>query len=127
MLALFYAQRPRKPVIETDMEVRDVLIDPVRKIINDYWSDGNRLSWRGYHKDELSMPFEVLEMPDYACEMVWEPARIVGLLQTWSAYKRAADDGHKDKLESVLEQALNKLGSRKRHLKMPLNSLAARV
>lgn len=113
--------------IDTDKSVRDILIDPVREIIKNYWSDGNRLSWRGYHKEELDMPFEVLDMPAFTCEMVWPPKQLAGLLQTWSAYKRAADDGHKDRLNAVLSQALLVLGEEDRRLSMPLNTLAARI
>jgi len=112
---------------QTDDEVRVHLIEPVLDVLEPYWSDGNRLSWRGYTKEELAMPFTVLEMPELSCELNWSPAQLAGLLRTWSAHKRARDDGHEKKLREIEINALEKLGEGKRHITLPLNTLAARI
>jgi len=111
----------------TDSDVQDKLMTPVLDIIEPYWSEGNRLSWRGYSPNELAMPFEVIPMPDFECNLSWSPRQISALVTSWSAHKKARLDGHEDKLRRIEEAALAALGDQPRSLVLPLNTLAARI
>ena len=111
----------------TDTDVHEHLINPILEIIEPYWAEGNRLSWRGYSPDELAMPFDVIDMPELKCHLSWTPPQIAALIISWSAHKRARMGGHKDRLAQIKKDALLKLGTMPRPLVLPLNTLAGRI
>lgn len=110
-----------------DDEVQSELMGPVQDLVEPYWADGNRLSWRGYSADELGMPFEVISTPEFVCELDWTAEQIAAFLNSWSAHKKAREDGHAETLAGIESRALSVLGNRKRRFIMPLHVLAARV
>lgn len=112
---------------ETDPDVQETLIDPILDIIDDYWSEGNRLSWRGYQAKELGMPFTKISMPKFVCELSWTPLQISEFAQSWSAHHKASLDGRADALEQVKISALKSLDQSARRFILPLNTIAARV
>lgn len=112
---------------ETDQDVERALIKPVLDLIEPYWSDGNRLSWRGYFKDELNMPFEELQTPAFECRLMWTPAEIAAFTRSWSAHQKARNDGLQAQLAAIETDALGKLGHEPRPFVMPMHVLAARV
>ncbi len=112
---------------ETDKEVQNKLIDPVAEVLEPYWSDGNRLSWRGYSRDELKMPFEVVSVPKFSCDLEWSPLQIATFVRSWSAHQKARLDGHSETLDKIEQQALAKLGSEPRRFVLPMHFLAARI
>lgn len=112
---------------ETEKDIQNALIDPIADILKPYWSDGNRLSWRGYSKEELKMPFEAVVVPEFECSLNWTPTQIAGFIRSWSAHKRARMDGHKEALAAIEQEALSKLESSPRSFVLPMNSLAARI
>jgi len=112
---------------EADSEIQSTILDPIFDIIAPYWSDGNRLSWRGYTKEELQMPFEVLQTPSFACELHWTPSQIVAFARSWSAHKKARLDGHGETLLSIERISLSKFENAPRPFTLPLNVLAARI
>lgn len=123
--ALFCAWTYHRAI--TDADIQTLLLDPIQEVISDYWSDGNRLSWRGYSKDEVQMPFETLACPEFVCNLKWTPAQIAALIRSWSAHKKARMDGHADQLASIEHEALSKLEDTPRSLVLPLHVLAARI
>ncbi|MEO1150509.1 MAG: hypothetical protein AAFW83_05905 [Pseudomonadota bacterium] len=48
-------------------------------------------------------------------------------MKTWSAYIRAVDDGHRDRLAAIEETALATLCDTPSGLEMPLHLVAAKV
>lgn len=112
---------------QIDAEMREVLMNPVLEILEPYWSDGNRHSWRGYDPAETGMPFKVVECPDFACDLEWTPSQFANLLHSWSAHLKAREDGHAEKLEAIREDALGRLGAGTRTVTLPLNIVAGRV
>ena len=112
---------------ETDADVRHVLLDPVAEVLAPYWSDGNRLSWRGYAAEELRMPFEVIAAPEFACRLRWTPAQIVGFVRSWSAFQKSKTDGHAERLASIERHAVTDLGDAARRFELPLHMIAAGV
>jgi len=123
--ALFCAWTYYRAITESDVQA--VLMEPILDILEPYWSEGNRLSWRGYSPDELGMPFDVIAMPDFECNLSWTPTQIVALITSWSAHKKARMDGHEDKLRQIETKAIRDLGDAPRSFVLPLNSLAGRV
>lgn len=123
--ALFCAWTYHRCVTDTD--VHEHLIEPVLEIIEPYWAEGNRLSWRGYFPDELGMPFEVINMPEIECHLSWTPTQIAALITSWSAHKKARMDGHEEKLVQIEQKAVRELDDKARPFILPLNTLAARV
>lgn len=112
---------------ETDAEVQSLLIDPLADILEPYWSDGNRLSWRGYAPDELKIPFEIVAMPDFTCNLQWTAPQIAAFIRSWSAHQMARLDGHADALARIEDAALAKLGNDLRSFMLPMHSIAARI
>jgi len=123
--ALFCGWTYHRAVV--DAEVREFLFDPIFKMIEPYWSDGNRLSWRGYTKAELAMPFDEIKTPEFTCELNWTPQQVAAFARSWSAHKKARLDGFETALADIETQALSQLGDASRPLTLPLNILAGRV
>ncbi len=111
--------------VETDIQTNEQLIQPVLDIVDPYWSDGNRLSWAGYNKETVSIPFEIIDTPEFACELNWNPARISAYMRTWSAHNRARQDGQAFQLNKIEEAALKTLGDAPRKFRLPLHVLTA--
>ncbi len=112
---------------QTETDVQNLLIDPLTDILAPYWSEGNRLSWRGYSAEELKMPFEVVTAPQFTCDLHWTPVQIVAFIRSWSAYQKARLDGHADTLARIESDALAELGAGARRFVLPLHLLAARI
>ncbi|MGB7271520.1 MAG: class I SAM-dependent methyltransferase [Albidovulum sp.] len=112
---------------ETHSDVETVLLAPINKILEPYWSEGNRLSWRGYSSDELGMPFSVLPTPTFACELQWRPQQIAAFVRSWSAHQKARMDGHGEALDEIESEALSVLEDKPWSFNLPLNCLAARI
>jgi len=123
--ALFCAWTYHWPIVDGEAEA--LLLRPILDILDPYWSEGNRLSWRGYDPAEIKMPFEVIETPKLACELNWTALQIANLIRSWSAHLKARKDGHESRLESIRDNAINALGSQVRKLKLPLNMVAGRI
>ncbi|WP_299845378.1 class I SAM-dependent methyltransferase [uncultured Roseovarius sp.] len=112
---------------ETETDVQDRLVDPVIKILEPYWSEGNRLSWRGYSREELQMPFDPVAVPGFVCSLHWTAPQIAGFVRSWSAYRKAQLDGHSEILAAVEKEALASLGDERRRFILPLHFIAARI
>ena len=112
---------------QAEPEVQAKLFDPIKQVLRPYWSDGNRLSWRGYTKDELKMPFEEVAVPDFACRLAWRPVQIAAFLRSWSAHKKARLDGHAETLEALEAEALTALLDEPTDYVLPLTTIAARL
>ena len=123
--AIFCAWTYHRAIADDD--VQSELMGPVQDLVEPYWAEGNRLSWRGYSADELGMPFDVLQTPEFICELDWTAAQITAFLNSWSAHKKAREDGHTAALADIENRALSVLGDKKRRFVMPLNMLAARI
>lgn len=113
--------------IQADAEIREMLVDPVLEIIDPYWAEGNRISWRGYEQRDVAMPFERLTPPKFVCTLKWAPRQIAAFAASWSAHKKARSDGHEGRLEDIESAALSKLGDEPRIVRLPLHVIAARV
>lgn len=108
-------------------DVTSLLFDPIREVLKPYWSEGNRLSWRGYTKEELKMPFEAIETPAFACQLSWRPTQIAAFIRSWSAHKKARLDGQAERLTTIEAKALATLPDRPTSYVLPLTSIAARL
>ncbi|MEP1230323.1 MAG: class I SAM-dependent methyltransferase [Litorimonas sp.] len=113
--------------IEAQADIRGNLIMPIRDIIEPYWSDGNRLSWRGYPADEVGMPFSEIKTPVFTMELSWTPAQLIQFMNSWSAHKRAREDGHSANLKAIETQALARFDNTPRKLTLPIQTLAGRI
>lgn len=112
---------------QAEPEVQAVLFDPIKEVLRPYWSDGNRLSWRGYTKDELNMPFDSVDMPDFACELDWRPSQIAAFIRSWSAHQKARLDGQAETLAALERDALEKLPDAPTRYVLPLKTIAGRI
>jgi ubiquinone/menaquinone biosynthesis C-methylase UbiE len=122
---LFCAWTYHRADVDADMETH--LLAPILDIIDPYWAEGNRLSWRGYDPVELALPFEPVVMPKFTCELAWTAEQFADHIESWSAHFRAREDGLSDALSDIRLRALNTLGPDVRQVRLPLNTLAARV
>ncbi|MEO0384616.1 MAG: class I SAM-dependent methyltransferase [Pseudomonadota bacterium] len=112
---------------QAEPDVQAVLFDPIKEVLRPYWSEGNRLSWRGYTKDALNMPFDVIDMPAFACELNWRPRQIAAFIRSWSAHQKARLDGHAETLAALEQEALATLGDNSTRYVLPLKTIAGRV
>lgn len=105
------------------------LIGPVREIIDPFWSDRNRLMWRGYQDEDIAFPFERLTIPDFHLSVAWTIAETIAHIKTWSAYKRAIEDEFlAGELEAIFDRAIEIMGIETvLPLRCPLVTLAGRI
>jgi SAM-dependent methyltransferase len=90
--------------------VDEAIFDPVARLVEPYWASNNRILWHGYEDADVRCPFERLHVPDLRITANWSVERISAYVRTWSAFKRAAADGHEAELEMILEEAGRHLG-----------------
>ncbi|NNU15238.1 class I SAM-dependent methyltransferase [Parvularcula sp. ZS-1/3] len=112
---------------EAEPEVQRELLDEVLAIADPYWAEGNRLSLRGYQRDEIGFPFEEVTPPAIRMDLDWSVPRLIQMLETWSAVTRARADGHSATLDDLMEDAVRKFGDAPRRVSMPLTIVAGRV
>jgi SAM-dependent methyltransferase len=90
--------------------VDEALFDPVAQLVEPYWAANNSILWRGYDDADVRCPFEQLQVPELRITVRWSVERIIAYVRTWSAFKRAAADGHDAELEAILAEAVRRLG-----------------
>ncbi len=113
--------------IEAQADIWDTIIKPVRDIIEPYWSDDNRLSWRGYPASEVGMSFEELQTPKFTIELHWSPAQLIQFMRAWAALRRAREDGHEAELKTIESGAMASFDDTPRKLTLPMQTLAGRI
>ena len=112
---------------ELDPDMRELLHAPTLALIDSYWAEGNCISIEGYDPKRLKLPFETLLMPDFACDLFWTPRQYADFMESWSASIRAREAGVSERLDAIRDNALDRLGRGARRVRMPLNTLAARL
>ncbi|MEM7515378.1 MAG: class I SAM-dependent methyltransferase [Planctomycetota bacterium] len=114
-------------LIEGDPEVDRVLLRPLYDLIDPYWAEGNRLTLRGYPRDEIQFPFDEIIPPDVSLTPEWTLSRLIQFAETWSGTTRARVDGQGEAIDRIESQALDLLGDRACDLKLPISVVAGRV
>ena len=122
---LFCAWTYHRAYAEPDIHLS--LIDPVLEVLKPYWSEGNRISWRGYLDADVKCPFKRIETPEFTCALKWTPTQILGMMRSMSAHKKARLDGKDKDLEAIESKALKILGVTPRPYNLPIHVLAARI
>ncbi len=122
---LFCAWTYHRAYSEPDIHLS--LIDPVLEVLKPYWSEGNRISWRGYLDADVKCPFKRIETPEFTCALKWTPTQILGMMRSMSAHKKARLDGHEKTLDDIEARALKTLSDVPRAYNLPIHVLAARL
>lgn len=112
---------------EAEPDVQSELLDEVLTIADPYWAEGNRLSLRGYPREEISFRFEEVTPPSIHMDLEWSVPRLIKMMETWSAVTRARADGQGAKFDGLMEDAVRKFGDVPRRVSMPLTIVAGRV
>ncbi len=77
---------------ELSSPIDRLLIEPLRSMIDPFWTPEHRILWNGYRVEEVKFPYARVEAPPFAIEMTWTFDEIEAYLRTWSAVKRGCDD-----------------------------------
>lgn len=114
---------------DCDGEVADNLVLPLRELVAPYWAPNNRILWDGYRDDDIAFPFRRITTPPWQIQELWHLGQLIGYMQTWSAYKKAAlDPATAAKLERLLDDARARLPQQTPlRLTMPLAVVAGRI
>jgi len=123
--ALFCAWTYQLP--RSTAEVHAAFLDPVYKLIDPYWTDGNRICMEGYSAENLNCPFPVLETPAFDAGGIWTAQQLADFAESWSAYFRAKEDGKAAQLKNLAENFLAKFADKDVSFEMPISVLAARL
>lgn len=78
--------------LECPEEIDVQLVQPLRQIIAPFWAPNNRILWQGYQDPDIDFPFQRLEVPRFAIEMVWTQEQLLDYMRTWSAFKYSRSD-----------------------------------
>jgi SAM-dependent methyltransferase len=123
--ALFAAWSHSVPIVDPELEAR--LLNPVRALVAPYWSAGNALAFKGYPPDEIGLPFEPVDTPAFEVRLDWSPRQFAQFLRSWSAYRRAAEDGLGPELDGIEAETIAALGTTPRPIRLPLAVRAATI
>lgn len=92
-------------------------------ILAGYWPEGRASVDAGYR--DIQCPFPRLQVPDFAIELHWSLAQLVGYLRTWSALQRWQSKHGKDPLELILDRLTGAWGdSEQQFVRWPLHFVA---
>jgi hypothetical protein len=109
-------------------DVEAALLGPVSRLVEPFWASNNRILWNGYRVEDVRFPFEPMAVPEFQMGVNWPTAEIVAYVRTWSAFRRAAAEGHGEELEELIGRAEEQLRELRRHaLSVPLTLLAGFV
>ncbi len=103
----------------------DVLIKELHSdLLNDYWPTGRASVDAGY--SDITPDFPRIKVPDFAIELHWGFAHLIGYLRTWSAVQRWEREHHRDPVEIVLPRLTLAWGdtSQQRFVRWPLHFVA---
>lgn len=114
-------------LIEGNSELHEHLLDPLQEVIDPYWAEGNRLSLRGYPRDEIAFPFRELTPPRLTMDMAWSTERLVAFLNSWSAMSRARAEGEAARIDALIDKAWGKIGEGTHDVSMPMTIIAGRI
>ncbi len=97
------------------------------QVVGPYWPAERRHVENGYR--ELPFPFERIAAPDFAMQVRWPLAQLLGYLGSWSATARYRKENGNDPLAALEQQLLPLWGdpSQVRTVAWPLSLLAGRV
>ena len=123
--ALFCAWTYQLPKSTT--AVHAAFLDPVYKLIDPYWAEGNRICMAGYSAENLNCPFPTLTTPEFDAGGAWTAQQLVAFAKSWSAYFKAKTDGKGKELESLAQRFLTDFNGEDILFEMPISVLAARL
>lgn len=103
----------------------DALIDHLHgEILGAYWPQGRASVDAGYQ--DIAVPFETINLPDFAIHARWDLPQLLGYLRTWSAVKRWQQTHGRDPLAQLEPELQRMWGSpaRQHQVRWPLHFLA---
>jgi len=89
-------------LLSCGQDVDGVLVSYYRDVLGPYWP-ADRVKVESGYKD-LPFPFSSLPMPQFALEVEWNLADLMGYLGTWSAAQRFRDAQGKDPREVIADR-----------------------
>ncbi len=108
--------------------VEEALVEPVRRLIDPFWAEGNRIAMAGYTAAALEFPFAEVTAPPFAVEVSWNAERLIAYLRTWSAHTRGMKEPSlAPRLIAAEEAALDRFGGEPFEVRMPLSLIVGRV
>ncbi|MEM7738949.1 MAG: class I SAM-dependent methyltransferase [Deinococcota bacterium] len=83
---------------EIDAIVQTALLD----VIKPYWAPQNKLLWD--HYQDVSIPFELIDTPEFTMRTAWTLAEFVAYLHTWSSTRRCMDTINDNFFDALYQQ-----------------------
>lgn len=97
-------------------------IDPVmdyfaKEYLYDYWPEEARMNWM-HRYENISMPFEVIDVPKFEMAMEWNLEQFINYLHSWSAVQKHLEKSRFDPVEIVFPDILEMWGDIKNVMKV---------
>ena len=111
-------------LLRIDDALDAVLDDFYWTTLHGYWPVGRASVDAGYR--DIQPPFARIAVPDFAIELHWDLAQLLGYLSTWSAVQKLEQASGRDPLQSLLPALRHAWGDgqQKRFVRWPLHFLA---
>ena len=100
---------------DCDLLLKELYAD----ILRSYWPPERKLVEEGYQGIEL--PMSSIAPPEFAMQIDWMAAEMLGYLRTWSASRRYLMDKGSDPLSLIEGRLLDAWGAGSRQVSWPLN------
>jgi SAM-dependent methyltransferase len=114
------------PLPRVSGALQEQVLEPIYRLIDPFWADGNRLAMAGYSATNTGCPWPVIDTPALDAGGDWSGAQLMAFARTWSAHLRAREAGHLEALEQLEALGLALAGADTLAVSMPLSILAAR-
>ena len=107
-------------------EIEEVLRTNFYPVIEPYWSNRNQILWNRYQ--DISIPYQLLDSPEFTFATSWNLDQFLMYLHTWSAVRRCMDSIGDAFFITTYEKVRQQWGdaAMRREVKMGFCFLAAR-
>ncbi len=102
-----------------------LLLDFYKSDINSYWPPERTFIEGKY--EEISFPFNELEVPRFKMELKWSADQMLAYLRTWSAVKGYQIEHKEDPVTSIESDLKEAWGCDLQRVRWPLNMKVARI
>lgn len=92
--------------IKVGDEVDNILEKEMYAVIDEFWSDGNRMILSGFRG--VTFPFTKVDIPTFSMNQNWSLSSLLAYLDTWSAVKRY-NEHNNENITQTLKSHLQKI------------------
>lgn len=110
-----------------DFDVDFLLKENYFEPLESYWNPKVKIAWGGYQSDEVQLPYEEIQTPDFTIELNWTLDQVFNYFLSWSATQAYIKEHGQDLLLNAKQQVQKVWGdaAKPKLIQMPIHTLVA--